>query len=183
MINANKPKTWKKDIAQSVDFYNDWFMRFAPEAFKKTRVQTAEAVLAAFGATDNFRNINSETLLGSPSIIQTLRMSTCPPLARDRLIGLAYANKNLVLSMEMGRVPSRERIKAFSKDIESICDIFSKLLDRDILPWLSTRNLPTDKEKERVRLSLIGCAALLPILLFETLKKTAARCITDFRKT
>jgi len=41
-VNANKPERWKQDIAQSVDFYNDWFMRFAPKAYRETRKQTTE---------------------------------------------------------------------------------------------------------------------------------------------
>ena len=39
-VNRDKPDRWKQDIAQSVDMYNDWFMRFAPEAYRTTRVQT-----------------------------------------------------------------------------------------------------------------------------------------------
>ena len=31
-VNRDKPDRWKRDIAQSVDMYNDWFMRFAPKA-------------------------------------------------------------------------------------------------------------------------------------------------------
>ena len=30
-VNRDKPDRWKEDIAQSVDMYNDWFIRFAPE--------------------------------------------------------------------------------------------------------------------------------------------------------
>ena len=33
-INANKPQLWKADIAASVDQFNQWFLQFAPEAFK-----------------------------------------------------------------------------------------------------------------------------------------------------
>jgi len=29
-INSDKPHLWKADVAQSIDFYNDWFLRFAP---------------------------------------------------------------------------------------------------------------------------------------------------------
>jgi len=28
---------WKADIAQSIDFYNDWFLRFAPATYRKQR--------------------------------------------------------------------------------------------------------------------------------------------------
>jgi len=36
-INSGKPNLWKADVAESIDFYNDWFLRFAPGAFRKQR--------------------------------------------------------------------------------------------------------------------------------------------------
>ena len=35
-VSLDKPQNWKADIAQSVDMYNDWFMKFAPKAFRDT---------------------------------------------------------------------------------------------------------------------------------------------------
>jgi type II restriction enzyme len=52
-INLNKPQQWKADITRSVDMYNDWFMKFAPVAFRSTRVQTTRDVEAALAATGN----------------------------------------------------------------------------------------------------------------------------------
>ena len=43
-VNANKPERWKSDIAQSVDLYNNWFLQFAPETYRKTRVETTKQV-------------------------------------------------------------------------------------------------------------------------------------------
>lgn len=40
-INADKPHLWKTDIAASVDQFNQWFMRVAPEAFHSTRVRNS----------------------------------------------------------------------------------------------------------------------------------------------
>ena len=37
-VNLDKPHLWKADIGLSVDMYNDWFMRFAPAAFRETRI-------------------------------------------------------------------------------------------------------------------------------------------------
>ena len=34
-VNSNRPDRWKADIAQSVDMYNDWFLRFAPDAYRR----------------------------------------------------------------------------------------------------------------------------------------------------
>src|SRR3990172_11750935 len=84
-INANKPHRWKADIAASVDQFNEWFMRFAPEAFSSTRVETTEHVKAALLATDDLRELNAATLKANPGALPTLRMCTAPPLAVDRL--------------------------------------------------------------------------------------------------
>ena len=37
-VNRDKIDVWKADVAKSVDFYNDWFMKFAPQAFRDTRI-------------------------------------------------------------------------------------------------------------------------------------------------
>jgi hypothetical protein len=39
-VNRDKVDQWKADVATSVDFYNAWFMAFAPGAFRETRVAT-----------------------------------------------------------------------------------------------------------------------------------------------
>lgn len=43
-VNADKPHLWKSDITASVDQFNQWFMRFAPDAFRSTRVNTSADV-------------------------------------------------------------------------------------------------------------------------------------------
>lgn len=52
-VNRDKPDRWKADIAQSVDMYNDWFLCFAPNAFRESRIETTRDVDAALTATDN----------------------------------------------------------------------------------------------------------------------------------
>jgi len=106
-INADKPHLWKTDIAASVDQFNQWFMRFAPEAFRSTRLRTTEHVKAALLATSDLRSIDPTTLKDNPSALSTLRMCTAPPLAVDRLIGLADASKNLVGRMEDDKLPNK----------------------------------------------------------------------------
>ncbi len=61
-INRDKPDTWKEDIVQSVDFYNNWFMNFAPKTFQDTRISTARKVKKALKATENLTNISPELL-------------------------------------------------------------------------------------------------------------------------
>jgi hypothetical protein len=42
--NRSRPETWDADIKRSVDFYNAWFLGFAPEAYRKERVTASESV-------------------------------------------------------------------------------------------------------------------------------------------
>ena len=148
-INADKPHLWKADIAASVDQFNQWFMRFAPEAFISTRVKTTEHVKVALLATNDLRNLNAETLSASPSALPTLRMCTAPPLAVDRLVGLASANKSLIGSMEEGKLSSRMKPELLAKHLNSVCRVLTRLLDRDIFPWLGAGLSPIEHERER----------------------------------
>ena len=148
-INADKPHLWKADIAASVDRFNQWFMRFAPEAFRSTRVQTTLHVKAALVATDDLRTMDAATLKANPGALPTLRMCTAPPLAVDRLVGLADASKNLIGRMEKGKLPTRMATADLEAELVKICRILSRLLDRDIFPWLDHRKGPTDQERDR----------------------------------
>ena len=148
-INADKPHLWKADIAASVDRFNQWFMRFAPEAFRSTRVKTTEHVKRALLATSDLRALNAATLKASPGVLPTLRMCTAPPLAVDRLVGLACASKNLVGRMERGKLPAKMAAADLDAELTKICGILSQLLDRDIFPWLHNRGDPTDHERDR----------------------------------
>src|SRR6059036_2732894 len=148
-INADKPHLWKADIAASVDQFNQWFMRFAPDAFRSTRVKTTEHAKAALVATNDLRSLNAATLKANPGALPTLRMCTAPPLAVDRLIGLAEASKNLVGRMEKGMLPTKMPDADLDAELTNLCRILSRLLDRDIFPWLDNRTVPTDHERDR----------------------------------
>jgi type II restriction enzyme len=148
-VNANKPHCWKTDIAASVDQFNRWFMQYAPEAFKSTRVKTTEHVKAALLATDDLRNLNAVTLRTSPGALPTLRMCTAPPLAVDRLVGLAGANKSLIGSMEEGKLASRMKGELLDENLTKICGVLGKLLDHDIFPWLDAGIEPSEYERDR----------------------------------
>lgn len=148
-LNADKPKLWKADIAQSVDRFNDWFMRYAPEAFRTTRVKTTEAVKSALIATGDLRNVTPEALTSAPGALPTLRMCTAPPLAVDRLIGLANANKSLVNRMEVGKLAARMDPNVLSANLAAICRVLMRLLDHDIFPWLEAGKDPQAHERER----------------------------------
>src|SRR3972149_11338680 len=100
LINADNPHLWKADVEQSIDFFNDWFIRFAPETYRTQRGLTTAAVLNAFGKTGNLARIIPKALHAAPGLLPILRMVTAPPLARDRLMGLAHVSKSLIGVLE-----------------------------------------------------------------------------------
>jgi type II restriction enzyme len=149
-VNLDKPHLWKSDIAKSVDMYNDWFMRFAPKTFRETRVQTTDAVKDTLKATASFTTIDPKILGSHPEILPTLRMSTCPPLAVDRLIGLAGVSNTLVYRMEKKKkLPSRLAGPALEVELRKIGDIIVKMADPDIFVWLGRKKPPTKNEMHR----------------------------------
>ena len=149
-VNRDKPDRWKQDIAQSVDMYNDWFLRFAPKAYRKARMKTTKDVEKALKATHNLMYVDVALLKRSPGILPTLRMSTCPPLAVDRLIGLAGVSKSLVNVMEKnGKLPPRMGRRELDRDLERIAEIIEKMADPDIFVWLGRDNGPYKQELYR----------------------------------
>jgi hypothetical protein len=151
-INRCTPDRWKQDIIQSVDLYNSWFMEFAPRAFRETRIVTAERVERALKATNNLVDISCELLKMHPEILPILRMSTCPPLARDRFIGLAGVSKTLVGRMEDSlnpRLPPRIDTERLNNDLKRISGIIKKMADPDIFVWLNREEDATEVEVSR----------------------------------
>lgn len=148
-INLDKPQLWKDDIKLSVDLYNTWFMEFAPNAFRETRVSTAKSVELALQRTEYLNDISPAVLEKYPEVLPILRMSTCPPIARDRLIGLSGVSKSLVLNMENNERPRISSImKKFqlSNELQKISDIIIKMIDLDIFTWLQDKRLPDEIE-------------------------------------
>ncbi len=149
-INSDKPHNWKSDIAQSVDFYNQWFMRFAPKAYRDTRVETTKQVEDALQRTKNLTDIAPDVLKSDPSVLPILRMAPAPPIARDRLIGLAQVSSNLVKSMELDRrIPPSMAADHLDEDLRGIGKVIKELADKDILTWLDSGKEPTKEERYR----------------------------------
>lgn len=149
-INRDKPDQWKADILQSVDLYNDWFMNFAPKAFRETRIKTTEDVELALKATTNLTNVTPELLIEHPSVLPMLRMSTCPPIARDRLTGLAGVSKTLVDTMEIQkRIPPKMVEEHLLLQLQKIGSVITKLADPDIFVWLNRATAPVEVEIHR----------------------------------
>jgi len=184
-INRTSPDKWKQDITRSVDLYNSWFMEFAPKAFRETRLVTAERVEQALKATNNLVNISCELLKRHPEVLPILRMSTCPPIARDRLVGLAGVSKTLVGSMEDSsnpRLPPRIAIETLNNDLERICGIIRKMADPDIFVWLNRNEVATEIEISRAATIVADrlCGAVSDPIIRNAQEKRQLKAIGDW---
>jgi hypothetical protein len=148
-INADKPHLWKADTRASVDQFNQWFMTFAPKAYRNTRKTTIENVEQGLVITQDLTSITPEIIKGHPGILPMLRMSTCPPLARDRLIGLADSTKNFVGTLELGKIPPQLTPELLDGHLAKISQVLMKMLDVDIFPWLAEKRRPSEEERYR----------------------------------
>lgn len=184
-INRDKPDFWKNDILQSVDLYNRWFMEFAPKAFRDTRVKTANSVEQALINISYLENISVELLKNHPEVLPILRMSTCPPIARDRLVGLAGVSKSLVENMEDSdhpRVSPRMAAERLSEELTKIAFIINKMADPDIFVWLPEKRRPTEQEVQRSATVVADrlCGAVADPIIRNAQEKRQLAAITNF---
>ena len=126
--------------------YNDWFLRFALAAYRETRIKTTKDVEATLVKTKNLTDVSADVLKNEPAVLPTLRMSTCPPLAVDRLIGLAGVSRNLVACMEEGTIPLRMDPAMLERDLNKIGAIIERMADPDIFVWLGRRAVAAESE-------------------------------------
>jgi hypothetical protein len=148
-VNADKPSLWKSDVAASVDQFNRWFLDFAPATFREERIEVTERVRRAILTTENLCDLTVDRLILSPEILGVLRMCTAPPIAQDRLVGLAQTTKGLIKSMEKGKISRNFGPPVLQEHLDRIVRVLDRLLDRDIFSWLSESRHPTEAEKDR----------------------------------
>lgn len=147
MLNADKVTEWQDDIVKSVALYNTWFLKAAPKAYSDTRQSAIDQVRHALTITDSMRSLTPTVLASDPAIISPLRMMTGPPLARDRLIGLGgIKSGSLIRRMENGSLPTRIGQGELEIELEKICLIINRLLDKDVLGWLDGSLDPEPEE-------------------------------------
>lgn len=146
-INKKNIDQWKNDVQKSVMFYNDWFLNFAPSTYVNARQEAISKVENAFQNTECFSQLSTKILEAAPEIITILRMATTPPLARDRLIGLANVPKSFIRRMEEGKLPKRMSGELLESYLSQIVNVISKLFDVDIMPWLTTKSYPQEIDR------------------------------------
>jgi len=127
-------------------------MEFAPKAFRESRLNTVKRVEQALKESGNLSVVSPTLLERYPGILPILRMSTCPPIARDRLISLASVSRSLVENMESletPRLPPKMAREKLEQELSSICIVIQKMVDHDIFVWLDRSNPATDDEVSR----------------------------------
>ena len=160
-------------------------MEFAPKAFRDTRVTTASSVERALIDTRYLENISVELLKSHPEVLPILRMSTCPPIARDRLVGLAGVSKSLVENMEDSehpRVSPRMEAERLSEELAKIAYIINKMADPDIFVWLPEKRSPTEQEVQRSATVVADrlCGAVADPIIRNAQEKRQLAAITSF---
>ena len=150
---------WEQDIQESVAEYNDWYLRYTVEAYRRARVEASQLVEKTLTVTDNLRNLEFRTLWSHPEIIRGLRMTSSPTWAVDRLIGISAAPPALVRAMENNRTGSTKAETA-PPLIEKIIATIKAGCDPNLLPWLDRTEPPTQPELERAKTLMIDRLAL-----------------------
>ncbi len=186
-VNADKPHRWKADVNRSVDFYNDWFMSFAPEAYREQRVKQARIVEREMERTDYLRDISPALLKEHPSVLPLLRAATAPPIARDRLAGLAYVDRYLMGSMEetkkhAPRVPPRMPEDEAMEQLERISNVLEELLDQDLCTWKDTEQEPEEEDIHRASLVLADrlCGAAADPIIRNAQEKRQKKALREW---
>lgn len=128
-INRKNPDKWNEDIQKSVAFYNNWFVNFAPPAFRNARKISIAKVNDAFRRFRGLQDLSDDLLIDSPPLLTILRMMTCPPLAGDRLAGLAGVPASIVEAFETGKATQSTR----REHVSGIMSVIRTLLDVDLV--------------------------------------------------
>lgn len=146
-INKNNVDQWKTDVQKSVLYYNEWFLKYAPSTYIKSRQEAIAKVETIFQKTDCLNMLSVNMLKEVPDAITILRMATTPPLARDRLVGLADIPRDFIKKLEEGTLPSKLSESQANLILGKIIAVVNKILDKDIMPWLEKKATPNEIDR------------------------------------
>lgn len=185
-VNLDKPQRWKADTQLSVDDYNRWFLEYAPITYRETRVRATVYVEDILLRTDNLRHLTGDLLFQHPDALEMLRMSTSPPIARDRLVGLAQVSKSLIENMERHkRISPNLSETVVREQLERITSVISQLIDPDIFIWFNRDTDPTLDEIKRASTVVADrlCGMLTDPLIRNAQEKRQLQRITLWLET
>ena len=146
-INKKNVDQWKTDVQKSVLYYNEWFLKYAPSTYIKSRQEAIAKVETIFQKTDCLNMLSVNMLKEVPDAITILRMATTPPLARDRLVGLADIPRDFIKKLEEGTLPSKLSESQANLILGKIIAVVNNILDKDIMPWLEKKATPNEIDR------------------------------------
>ena len=144
-VNNENRSNWAIDIEESVTHYNRWFVDYAPSTFRDIKSKVFGNVAKALEGLNGKIDLDDDILIDHPTLLLILRQMTCPPLARDRLAGLARIPPQAVKGFENGTIKRDGQVEYSPRIMEVIRD----LLDFDLFPWIDSGSAPTSEQKER----------------------------------
>lgn len=152
MRNAADRSRWGTDVVESVELYNRWYMNFAPRVYESVREEVERDVRHAMDVTDLFRNLTGRRLRANPGILGVLRMCTSPPLAVDRVRGLAAMgiSVNTINVMESeNAMPTMMSRQEEIDTAEALVAVVERMLDHDLFCWLKSGSEPAESDIRR----------------------------------
>lgn len=132
---------WEDDIQYSKQVYNDWYIKESPGTYIENFDEISSKVKLFFEITNNLENISVELLKEYPTLITVLRMCTSPPLAHDRLSGLANVQKHVLKKMHEGSMPR----SVTDEQLKRIINVVRDMLDERLFPWMFSYTIEDDK--------------------------------------
>ena len=177
-INRNNPDNWNRDIERSVAYYNNWFMNFAPSTFRRARQSAIDKVEVALGLIKSMIDLDEELLVQNPAVLTVLRQMTCPPLACERLAGLAGVPLSVVKGFELGKAKLATKVEYAAR----IVDVIREMLDTDLFSWIDADKAPTKAQRELATMVFSDrlCGALADPLIRNEQERRQLRAIVGF---
>jgi hypothetical protein len=152
MINAHRPQLWRPDLTAAALTHRRWLLEQGQLAYRQAREDAVLEVESFLSRSEELRVLAPGLLLEAPALLTTMRMSTAPTLARERLAVLAQTERSVITALERGRLPARISGSELDRSLERICDVVTAFLDPDLFPWVLPGRAPSDVERARASL-------------------------------
>ncbi|SDT19763.1 XamI restriction endonuclease [Friedmanniella luteola] len=129
MINSGTPARWRPDLTAAQLAFEAWYATGGRLAYRVAREAARDEVTALLDETDGLQALSPALLRRRPQHLATLRMTTAPPMARERLAELARAERPVIHALEQGRLPSSISSGDLDAQLGRICRVLTHCVD------------------------------------------------------
>lgn len=179
-INRCNVDSWKNDIEESVNFYNRWFLDYAPKTFIEARKKALKDVRCVFKHLKGAPDFQPLILNSVYPVLLVMRQMTCPPLARDRLAGLANVKTSFIQRLEEKPMANNAWNNIKSPEVLSV---IQKLLDNELFSWLTEGSMPVSFRRQKMAEQIVAdrlCGALTDPLIRNEQEKRQLNSIASW---